>query len=332
MTSVKVIVVPGATGNQGGSVVETFLKEPGWHVRGITRNPSSVKAQALSARRVEIVQADMDEPKTLELAFKSATAIFAVSDFWGLYGDPANKDKPKPGTPLNVWAAGHEEQQLKNVIDTAAKVPTLERFIVSSLSNATKCSKGKYSHVYHFDSKARAVDYGRGKYPDLWKRTSIFQAGFFLSNYVRNPFTQPQRNPEGVVQFIGQLDPDVKMPMIAPEEDTGPVVKALVKEAAGKNVIAYREWISVRELAQTFTEMTGLNSEVIMLSKTEANLLLPPELKLELDDNFAYFNEFGYEGRDDPTVIHPSDLSSPPDLDSVANYLKKQDWSKVLTA
>jgi hypothetical protein len=191
MSSSKLIVIVGATGNQGGSVASVFLKEPGWKVRALTRNASSIKSQALAARGADVVQADIDTPATLSAAFEGANAIFAVSDFWGLYGDPSNKDKVKPGQPLNVWAGEHETQQLKNIIKAAAKVPNLERFIFSSLSNATKWSKGKYTHVYHFDSKAKAAEYGREIYPDLWAKTSIYQAGLFLSNYTLNGMSQP---------------------------------------------------------------------------------------------------------------------------------------------
>jgi hypothetical protein len=133
----------------------------------------------------------LDEPSTLSAAFEDAIAIFAVSDFWGLYGDPANAAKAKDQA-LNVWAANHETEQLKGVIDAAAKVPTLEHFVLSSLSNAAKWSKGKYTHVYHFDSKAKAEEYGRETYPELFKKTSVFQAGFFLSNFLSNPIMQPQ--------------------------------------------------------------------------------------------------------------------------------------------
>ncbi|KAL6416318.1 nmrA-like family domain-containing protein 1 [Ilyonectria robusta] len=295
----------------GGSVATTFLTEPGWQVRAVTRNTASPKAQSLAARGAQVVHADIDKPETLSAAFEGATAIFAVSDFWGLYGDPANKNKAKPGQPLNAWAGGFETQQLKNVIDAVAKVPTLERFILSSLSNATKWSKGKYTHVYHFDSKANAEDYGREKYPDLWEKTSIFQAGLFLSNYVANPITQASKikNDEGVVQFIGHLEPDVKIPFIAAEEDSGPIVKRLIDEPAGKSIIGYREWLTVQELALSFTRATGLKAESITLPKGEFPLPLPDELKLELQDNFAYFNEFGYEARDDPAIIHPRDVS-----------------------
>ncbi|KAH7247303.1 uncharacterized protein BKA55DRAFT_595001 [Fusarium redolens] len=292
MSSSNLIVIVGATGNQGGSVASVFLGEPGWTVRALTRNTSSVKYQALAARGAEVVQADIDTPATLSAAFEGADAIFAVSDFWGLYSDPTNKDKAKPGQPLNVWAGEHETQQLKNIIDAADKVPNLERFILSSLSNATKWSKGKYTHVYHFDSKAKAADYGRETYPDLWAKTSIYQPGLFLSNYTLNGLRQLIKNSDGI-------------------EDSGPLVKALIKDSAGKNLIGYREWLTTRELASIFTKATGLKAEV------------------ELEDNMAYWNEFGYEGRDDPTVIHPRDLKSPPSLDTVEDYSKKYDWKKV---
>ncbi|KAJ5816529.1 NmrA-like family protein [Penicillium robsamsonii] len=330
MESKKLIVILGATGNQGGSVAEVFLQEPQWRVRAVTRNPASTKAQSLAARGAEVVQADLDSPSTLSSAFENANAIFAVSDFWGLFGNPANEAKAK-GQPLNVWAANHETEQLKAVIDVAAKIPTLERFVLSSLSDATKWSRGKYTHVYHFDSKAKAEEYGRETYPDLWKKTSIFQAGFFLSNFVLNPMFQPVMTAHGTVQFVGNLDPDLKLPFIAAEEDTGAIVKALVQEPAGKNLIGYREWSSLREISKAFSQATGVETECILLPKGQSKVPLPSELQLELDDNWAYCNEFGYEGRDDPSIIHPKDLDSSLQLDSVVEYFRKQDWSNVFT-
>jgi nucleoside-diphosphate-sugar epimerase len=192
MTSPKTIAILGATGNQGGSVASTFLSDPNWHVRALTRNPRSSKALALAARGAEVVQADMDSPASLSAAFKDAHVVFAVSDFWGLYSDPGNISKVAEDEPLNVWAGKHETEQLKRVIDAAAKVPTLERFVLSSLSDATKWSRGKYTHVYHFDSKARAEVYARETYPELWAKTSVLQAGLFLGNYIATSGIQPK--------------------------------------------------------------------------------------------------------------------------------------------
>ncbi|KAL6922152.1 hypothetical protein ACHAP8_003621 [Fusarium lateritium] len=332
MSTSKFIIILGATGNQGGSVAESFLSEPDWKVRAITRNTKSSKAQALSSKGAQVVQADIDEPSTLVAAFEGANAIFAVSDFWGLYGDPANKSRAKSGQPLNEWAAEHEEQQLKNVINAASQVPTLERFILSSLSNAEKWSKGKYTRVYHFDGKARAAKYIPKTHPDLWAKTSIFQAGLFLSNFIQLPLNQPIRNSDGVAQFISPLDPDTKFPFIAAEEDSGPIVKALIaQEPTGHNLISYREWLTLKEISESFTKATGIEAVAV-----ESDGTFPPgfseEFVGDMKDCFNYFNEFGYEGRDDPTIVHPRDLKSAPILDTAEYYFKKQDCSKVFSS
>ncbi|PQE14115.1 hypothetical protein CJF31_00006639 [Rutstroemia sp. NJR-2017a BVV2] len=329
MSQTKTIAILGATGNQGGSVATTFLSDPSWRVRALTRSPSSNKALALASLGAEIVHADMDSPASLSAAFADVHAIFAVSDFWGLYFDPGNKSQAG-AEPLNVWAGKHETEQLKRVIDAAAQVPTLERFVLSSLSDVTRWSRGKYTHVYHFDAKARAEVYGRETYPELWARTSVVQAGVFLGNFVALPGMLPERTANSNVQFTGYIDADVKLPFIAAEEDTGPFVQALVQESAGKNLIGYRGWLSMREISAAFEEATGFKTEFVRLPKEQVNSNFPPELREEMDDTWAYLDEFGYDGRDDPTVVHPKDLESPPQLGSVVDWFKKQDWSKVL--
>jgi nucleoside-diphosphate-sugar epimerase len=187
MSDQKLIVVLGATGNQGSSVVNAFLKDAAWRVRGLTRNPSSAKAKALSARGVEVVQADMDDISSLSVAFRNSDAIFVVSDFWGLYSALAQQKKDNSEKPLNLLAGEAELVQLKNAIDAASRVPGLERFILSTLSNVTNWSGGKYTHVFHFDYKARASAYVEEVHPELWAKTSLFQAGLFLNTYVESP-------------------------------------------------------------------------------------------------------------------------------------------------
>jgi uncharacterized protein YbjT (DUF2867 family) len=59
MAAKKTIVVVGATGIQGGSVVDTFLGLSNWHVRAMTRKPSSKAAQALSAKGEDFIKADL---------------------------------------------------------------------------------------------------------------------------------------------------------------------------------------------------------------------------------------------------------------------------------
>ncbi|KAF4458814.1 hypothetical protein FALBO_14447 [Fusarium albosuccineum] len=329
MSSPKLIVIVGATGVQGGAIANTFLQEPGWKVRALTRSASSTKAQALAARGAQVVEADIDDPATLPAAFEGANAIFAATNFMGLYIDPANQNKPKPGQDLIEWVAEHETQQINSISNAAAKVPTLERYIISSLSNATKWSKGKYTHAHAFVSKARAVDYVKDSLPELWAKTSTFQAGWFLTNLVGNPFQKPIKGEDGTIQFMGTLQPDVKQPWIAAEEDCGPFVKALVQEPAGKNLIAYRGWVTQEELAAIFAKVTGLKTKVVTLPLGEYHVPLSDDWKTVLKETSAYASEFGYEGRDDPSLVHPKDLKSLPALGTLEDWIKKQDWEKA---
>jgi hypothetical protein len=120
---------------------------------------------------------------------------------------------------------------------------------------------------------------------------------------------QSLQTEHGVVRFTGNLGPDIKLPFIAAEEDTGPLVKALVQESPRKNLIGYREWMTLREVSRAFTQATGRGAECVMQPKRQSKMPVPPELDRELEENWAYCNEFGYEGRDDPTIIHPRDVS-----------------------
>ena len=166
---------------QGGSVANVFLKEPGWKVRGISRHPE--KAQNWTEKGVEMVQGNLDDPESLVAAFKGANAIFSVTDFWQPYFNPANHAKLKPGQSINEWVYEYELQQGKYIADAAAKVQGLERLIFSALCDTSKWSQGKYTGVYHFDSKARAVDYIKEKYPELAAKLSVVQAGAYMDNW-----------------------------------------------------------------------------------------------------------------------------------------------------
>lgn len=114
-----------------------------------------------------------------------------------------------------------------------------------------------------------------------------------------------------MVQFIGGLDPDVELPFIAAEEDTGPIVRALVLDPAAKRVIGYRARVTLRGLIKIFSQVTGMKAEAVVLPKGESVVPFPPELQQELDDNWAYWKEFGYYGGD-PTLVHPQDVSDVP--------------------
>jgi uncharacterized protein YbjT (DUF2867 family) len=105
--SQQLLVIIGATGKQGGSVIKSILADSTaakqFKLRGVTRDASKPASKALIDQGVEMVSADLDDKASLVKAFEGAFGVFAVTDFWAVM------DKEK------------EVQQGKNLAD-AAKV------------------------------------------------------------------------------------------------------------------------------------------------------------------------------------------------------------------
>ncbi len=76
----RIILVSGATGNQGGAVTKSLLKN-GWRVRALTRTATSDKADKLRASGAEVVEGDMGKPKTIEKFFEDVYGVFSVQNF-----------------------------------------------------------------------------------------------------------------------------------------------------------------------------------------------------------------------------------------------------------
>lgn len=71
------ILVTGATGKQGGAVVDALL-EAGRPVRAMTRDTSSAAAQALAARGVEVVKGDFHDAASLDAALAGVGGVFSM--------------------------------------------------------------------------------------------------------------------------------------------------------------------------------------------------------------------------------------------------------------
>src|SRR4051812_22882787 len=78
MTNKHLLIIFGATGQQGGSVADFVLSDPAlsarYRIRGVTRDPTQPAALALRARGAEVVQADFDDAESLRRALDGGGA------------------------------------------------------------------------------------------------------------------------------------------------------------------------------------------------------------------------------------------------------------------
>ena len=81
---VQLLTVFGATGKQGGSVVETILAHPAlssqYKIRAVTRDPSKPAAEALKKKGVEVVAADLNVKASVHTAVEGSQVVFGVTD------------------------------------------------------------------------------------------------------------------------------------------------------------------------------------------------------------------------------------------------------------
>ncbi|KAF2715732.1 NAD(P)-binding protein [Pleomassaria siparia CBS 279.74] len=321
----KLITIVGITGNQGASVADAFLNEAGWKIRGISRDPNKASSKVWSDKGVEMVAADLDDAAAMKAAFKGSNAIFGVTDFWQQVKLPANYEKAKEtGQTINVVAYNAEIQQGKNIVDAAeATKDTLEILVLSVLTDSRKYSHGKITWNYHFEGKWKIVEYLQKTYPETYKKTQLFQAACFMTNFESQ--LVPQKVSEDQYLLSYPCDGDAKIPMYHPRQDTGPLVKALVKSSPGKDLMGFSSIITFDEIAQIFSKSLGKEVKYQRSTVDSMDQMMPGGVGRELGEMMEYISSPGYYGGDEAVkelgLIEPKELGVE-GLTDVREYLK----------
>ncbi|MBI3080359.1 MAG: NmrA/HSCARG family protein [candidate division NC10 bacterium] len=157
----SIILVTGATGNQGGAVARHLLSR-GHKVRALTRKPESKASKELSRLGAAVVQGDLDDRGSLEHALEGVWGVFAVQ---------------------NTWEAGvaREEEQGKSLAEIARK-KGVQHFVYTSVGSAHR-----QTGIPHFDNKWRIEEtVRRVGFPSY----TILRPVFFMDNFL-TPWFKP---------------------------------------------------------------------------------------------------------------------------------------------
>ncbi|KZF25439.1 NAD(P)-binding protein [Xylona heveae TC161] len=142
----KVLLITGATGKQGGAVVDALLSSPDakdFTILAVTRNASSSGAQALANRspNIKLVEGDLNDPEAI---FKAAARVTSQS-VWGVYS-----------VQSSVGSGGAdvvgEERQGKGLVDSSI-AHNVHQFVYSSVDRGGDKSIENPTNIPHFITK-----------------------------------------------------------------------------------------------------------------------------------------------------------------------------------
>ncbi|KAJ5008231.1 NmrA-like family domain-containing protein 1 [Colletotrichum sp. SAR 10_66] len=343
----KLIVVIGATGGQGGGVVDAFLNEAGWKVRGTTRNTTSEKAKALSAKGVEVVSANLNDEESLEKAFQGATAIFAFTDYYETFFELGDEKS------LEL-----EFAQGQRIARAAAKNQSLQRLVFSAGPHTSMITNGE-AICPHLEGKGRIVTYVTQEIPDLAAKTTFAVFTVFANNALLYDIFKPIYVVSRTVHSISsrhgltRLKPSAKKyvtlyptppstpyPCVGdPAINGGIFVRRLVKSPPppGSFVRCNVETLTMESYLATWGRATGLAPE----EGATAAVQISPESYVELwgsmaQEQLSQWKFFQWLHDHYPpkwegiTIVEGMDLLTDEDkkeLLSVEESLKRYDWS-----
>lgn len=255
----KVILVTGATGQQGGATARHLLKD-GWKVRALVRDENKDSAKELKKLGSEIVKGDMNDAVSINKAMEGVYGVFNVQNFWehGYEG---------------------ELKQAKIVID-AAKKANVKHFVQSSVGGADRNTK-----IPHFEVKHEAETYIKS----IGLSITILRPVFFMENF--NTWFKPVET-DGKLALNMAIKADSKLQMIS-TEDIGAFAAIVFdnpEEYIGKEIEIAGDELTLKEIAEKFTKALGKE-----VGYNEVPVDVVRSGSSEMADMFQWFIDKGYE-------------------------------------
>lgn len=275
----KILAVFGATGRQGGSLIDYVLKDPElsemYKIRAITRDVNSEKSKQLQDK-VEIVRGDALDRPSLEKALTGVHTVFSMTT--PVFGPDALEIEYNAG---------------KTIADVAVESGA-EYIIFSTLPSITKISGGKYTLVKPFDAKANIEEYIR----ELPIKSAFYAPGFFMDNFESQPFLRPQPASDGTWALTRHISAHTKFPFLDAVKNTGNFVGAILAEPEkyeGKTFCAAQGFYTLEEQAAIMSKTTGKTVVYKRISAEEFKNSLPFMGDL-FTEAFTALEELGYWG------------------------------------
>ena len=252
------ILVVGATGTQGGAVVEHLLGREGFTIHALTRDATSGAARALADRGVEVIEGDMAEKNTIRPLVEEADGVFCVTSYWE--------------------AGGEREVELGVNMAEVAADEGVDHFVFSSVGGAERDTG-----IPHFETKHRIEERIR----DLGLPATVFRPVYFMGNFEG----QREQIEEGMLAM--PLAEGVSLQMLDPHDIGAFVARAFEHpdRYVGEAIELAGDEHTVESAAAVFSSVLERDVDAYHLTPDD----LREEGAEEAAVMFEWFNEHGFE-------------------------------------
>jgi len=254
----KVILVNGATGQQGGAVSRHLLKD-GWKVRAFVRDENKPAALELQKLGAELFKGDLGNIESIENAMEGVYGVFSVQNFY-------------------EYGYDGELKQGISLAEAALKTG-VKHFLQTSVGGAERETK-----IPHFDVKFEIEEYIR----KINIPYTIIRPVFFMENF--NTWFKPAEM-EGKLVINMVMKKETKLQMIA-VDDIGGIATVIFNNPEiylGKEIEIAGDELTIPEVAEIYSK--HLNRETVF------NELPYDVLKANSEDlalMFQWFIDRGY--------------------------------------
>ena len=253
-TQTNLILVTGATGQQGGAVARALINK-GQKIRVMTRNPE--KAAALAKAGAVVVKGDLTNEADLQAALRGIYGVFAMS------------------TPFEAGMDAEVRQGV--LLADAAKQAGVAHYVYTSVGSAHR-----HTGIPHFESKWE-VEQHIGK---IGLPATILRPVFFMENFTA--FAKP--SPEGVLTMPMRADRKLAMVALRDIGQFGAAAFIRPKDFLGQAIDLGGDELTIPEAAAHLTKAMGrlIRFQEFPLDQVEA------AMGHDLATMFRWFNDVGY--------------------------------------
>ncbi|KAI8941276.1 hypothetical protein NX059_002506 [Plenodomus lindquistii] len=247
-SDLRLVFVIGGTGAQGLPIVKTLSASGRYAVRVLTRNKDSERAKKLAELpNVELLEGGQTNAADLHRGFKGAWGAWVNTDGFTI----GEKNEVFYGIRAYEIARG---EGVKHFIYAATDYPLKDT------------NWNEEYHWGHNDAKGRVMEFIKGQGQEGNMTSSSVITGPYMDMLFDGMFV-PEKQDDGTFVWANPAE-DGKIPLIA-IEDGGPYALWMfdnVKEAAGLFLRVATDEVSFKDIARTFTEVTGIKATHVKIS------------------------------------------------------------------